>query len=170
MPGRPLVFPAMDTHDTPSPSAGFSLIELMVVLAVLGICLIGAVTALGEGLSAVGSRGAAQDWQAAAGWAQVGVLWHGGTARAAYDSGSVSVTHEFGLCGGDLGDSAAATHVTSNVARWRAAGAVAVTFTGGLASPDGGGSLYFHDRGGTYRVVVRPESGLTVRNLEGGRP
>jgi len=153
-----------------SSSVGFSLIELMVVLAVLGICLASGVAALGNGLSAVETRGAAQDWQAAAAWAQVGVLWQRGTTRAAYDSGSLSLFHDFGLCGGDLGRSAAATDVQANVARWRVGGGIAVTFGGDLASPDGGGSLYFQNNGGAYRVVVRPESGLTVRTPAVVRP
>ncbi|MBN1629942.1 MAG: type II secretion system protein [Thermoleophilia bacterium] len=160
----------MGTRIHISLSGGFSLIELMVVLAVLGICLAGGVAALGNGVSAVETRGAAQDWQAAAAWAQVGVLWQGGSTRVAYDSGSLSLSHEFGLCGGELGHSAAAAHVQTNTARWEAAEGIAVAFGGSLASPDGGGSLYFHNRGGTYRVVVRPESGLTVRSLEGERP
>ena len=153
-----------------SSSGGFSLIELMVVVVVLGICLAGGVAALSDGLSAVETRGAAQDWQAAAAWAQVGVLWQRGTTRAAYDSGSLSLFHDFGLCGGDLGRSAAATDVEANVARWRVAGGVAVTFGGNLASPDGGGSLHFQSNGSSYRVVVRPESGLTVRSPAGVRP
>ncbi|MBN1628819.1 MAG: prepilin-type N-terminal cleavage/methylation domain-containing protein [Thermoleophilia bacterium] len=153
-----------------SSSGGFSLIELMVVVVVLGICLAGGVAALSDGLSAVETRGAAQDWQAAAAWAQVGVLWQGGCTQAACDSGSVALTHEYGLCGGDLGRSTAATDVEANVARWRVGGGIAVTFGGSLASPDGGGSLHFQNNGGAYRVVVRPESGLTVRSPAGVRP
>jgi len=149
---------------------GFSLIELMLVLAVLGICLAGGVAALRNGLSTVETRGAAQDWQAVAAWAQVGVLWQGGSTRAAYDSGSLSLSHDHGLCGGDLGRSTAATDVQANVARWRVGGGIAVTFGGSLASPDGGGSLHFQNNGGAYRVVVRPESGLTVRSPAEARP
>ncbi|MBN1630512.1 MAG: prepilin-type N-terminal cleavage/methylation domain-containing protein [Thermoleophilia bacterium] len=151
-------------------SAGFSLIELLVVLAVLGICAAGGVAALGDGLAAVETRGAAQDWQAAAAWAQLGVLWQGGSTRTAYESGSLSLSHEFGLCGGDLGRSAAVAGVVTNVARWRAAEGIVVTFGGSIASPDGGGSVYFQRRDGAHRVVVRPESGLTARSLEGARP
>ena len=106
----------------------------MVALCVLGVCLAGGVAVLGDGLS-VRSRREEQRriWQAAAAWAQVGVLWQGGSTRVAYDSGSLSLSHEFGLCGGDLGDSAAAAHVHgTNVARWEAARGMAVAFGGVL--------------------------------------
>jgi hypothetical protein len=52
---------------------------------------------------------------------------------------------------------------TTNLTRWRDEGGVAVEFSGGLGSPDGGGSVYFDALAGSYRVVVRPESGLTIR-------
>jgi len=145
-------------------SGGYSLIELLLVLAVLGVCLAAGSLSLSRGLRVQEARGAAQTWQAAAGWAQVGVLWHGGAVRLSHQPGSLTLDHDLGLCGGDLGGLAPAVPASTNVARWRDGEMVAVKFGGDLASPDGGGSLYFDAIAGCYRVVVRPESGLTARN------
>jgi prepilin-type N-terminal cleavage/methylation domain-containing protein len=146
-----------------SGSHGYSLIELLLVLAVLGICLLAGSLCLANGVRIQEARGAAQSWQAAAGWAQLGVLWHGGSVQLECAPGTLAVSHEFGLCGGDLGSSAPAVPVTTNLARWRDGDCVAIRFGGSLASPDGGGSLYFDSLTGSFRVVVRPESGLTAR-------
>lgn len=150
----------------PEDSRGYSLIELLLVVAVLGICLVAGTVSLTHGLRTQEARGAAQSWQAAATWAQIGVLWHGGSTEAKYDSGTLALSHDLRLCGGDLGPAAPVVSVRTNLARWRESeGAVAVSFTGALASPNGGGSIYFDAYGGSYRVVVRPESGLTSRTL-----
>jgi prepilin-type N-terminal cleavage/methylation domain-containing protein len=146
-------------------SGGFSLIELLFALGVLGMCLAVGGLALDNRLSTQEARGAAQSWQAAAAWAQVGVLWQGGSTRFAYDFGSLSLVHDYGLCGGGLEQSAPGVSLTTNVARWSDDEGATVAFAGNLASPNGGGSLYFHAQGNAYRVVVRPESGITVRSL-----
>jgi prepilin-type N-terminal cleavage/methylation domain-containing protein len=147
-----------------SSSGGFSLLEIIFVLGVLGICLALGVAALGDGLSRQEARGAAQDWQAAAAWGQVGVLWQGGSSLVGCGPGYLAVSHEFGLCGGSLGAASLAVPVTTNLARWRDGQSAKVDFGGVLASPDGGGSLYFNASRSACRVVVRPESGLTVRS------
>ena len=144
-------------------SSGYTLIELMVVLAILGSCLVAASVSLGRGLAVEASRGAAQSWQAAAAWAQLGTLWHGGSVKLTYDSGALSLAHDFGLCGGGDGVLAPLVPATANLARWCDEVGVAVKFGGALGSPDGGGSLFFGGTGRIYRVVVRPESGLTAR-------
>lgn len=146
-----------------SRSGGFSLIEVLVVLAVLSICLAIGSLSLARGLRTQEARGAAQSWQAAAAWAQVGVMWQGGAVRLSYAPGSLALSHDFGLCGGDLGASTPPVSATTNLARWRDEAGVAVEFSGALGSPDGGGSVYFDALAASYRVVVRPESGLTVR-------
>ena len=146
-----------------SGSGGHSLIEVLLVLAVLGICLTIGSLSLARGLRTQEARGAAQTWQAAAAWAQVGVLWHGGAVRLSYVPGSLALSHDFGLCCGDLGPSTAPVSATTNLARWREGAGVAVKFSGALGSPDGGGSLFFDAQEGAYRVTVRPESGLTLR-------
>jgi prepilin-type N-terminal cleavage/methylation domain-containing protein len=147
-----------------SGSGGYSLVELLVVLVVLAICLALGTLLLANGVSAQEARGAAQSVQAGIAWAQIGVVWQGGATELTYLSGVLELSHDQGLCGGDLGRSAPAVRVTTNVGRWSAGDGVTVTFTGGLASPDGGGSLYFRALAGSYRLVVRPETGLTVRS------
>jgi prepilin-type N-terminal cleavage/methylation domain-containing protein len=145
-------------------STGYSLIELLLVLAVLGVCLVIGSISVVAGLRVHEARGAAQVWQSAAAWAQVGVLWHGGTTQLRYESGDLSLSNDLGMCGGDLGRSAPAVPVTTNLTRWRAGDGAAVSFSP-LGAPDGGGSLFFRAWQGAYRVVIRPESGLTLRSL-----
>lgn len=145
-------------------SDGFSLIELVLAVAVLGVCAAIGCVALDGAMSSREARGAAQSCQAAAAWAQIGVLWQGGGARLSYASGSISVVHDYGLAGGSLGRLAAEAPVTANPARWRDGDGAVLAFGGNLASPDGGGSVYFRGRGDVYRLTVRPVSGLTVRS------
>lgn len=153
-----------------SSSGGFSLVELVFAVSVLGICAAVGIIAIDSGAAAREARSAAQSCQAAAAWAQVGVLWQGGDALVSYESGSLSVSHEYGLCGGSLDQLAAKVPVTTNPARWREGEGVGVTFGGVLASPDGGGSVCFHARATSYRLTVRPVSGLTVRSGPELRP
>ena len=145
-------------------SAGYGLIELLCVLSLLGVCLAIGSLSLVTGLRVHQARGAAQAWQSAAAWAQVGVLWQGGTTQVRYGSGDLVLSNDLGLSGGDLGRSAPPVPVTANLPRWHDAEGIAVRF-GGLGTPDGGGSLFFQGWNSAYRVVVRPESGLTVRSL-----
>lgn len=157
----------------PSPEAssgGYSLVELLFVVAVFGICLAVGSSSLAHGLRTQEARGAAQSWQAAATWAQIGVLWHGGFMAVGYDAGSLVLSHDLKLCGGDLGSSAPAVPVRTNLARWREGEGVTVSFTERFASPNGGGSVFFDALEGSYRVVVRPESGLTMRTRMGTEP
>ncbi len=144
-------------------SGGYTLIELLLVVAVLGVCLTVGSLSLVHGLRSQEARGAAQSWQAAAAWAQIGVIWHGGSTSTEYISGSLLLSHDLGLCGGDLGPAVPAVPVRTNLARWWDGKGLAVSFTGSFASPNGGGSLFFDAHQGSYRVVVRPESGLTTR-------
>jgi prepilin-type N-terminal cleavage/methylation domain-containing protein len=155
----------MRRHTPLIPPDGFSLVEVLVVMSILAILLAAGAGALGAGLGTQKARGAAQSWQAASAWAQVGVLYQGGATRVSYDGCVLTLSHEFGLCGGDLGSSPPAVGVESNVARWDRGAGVQVSYSGALASPDGGGSLFFAESGAGYRVVVRPVSGMTVRSL-----
>jgi prepilin-type N-terminal cleavage/methylation domain-containing protein len=145
-------------------STGYSLIELLCVLAILGICLGVLSTSVTAGLRANEARGAAQVWQTAAAWAQVGVLWQGGSTRVQYESSGLALANDLGFSGGNIGQQGPNVPVTTNLTRWRTVDGVAVTY-GALGAPDGGGSLYFQAGPGGYRVVVRPESGLTVRSV-----
>lgn len=151
-------------------SGGFSLVELLCVLALLGICLAIGGVSVGHALAIREAKGAAQAWQAAAAWAQSGVVWQGGGTELQYEAAGLSLEHSAVLCGGNIGGAAPVAAVTTNLPRWRLTQGVIVRFGGDLGSPDGGGSLYFGDSGRQYRVVVRPESGLTVRSIsEDGR-
>lgn len=136
----------------------------------MSVCLAVAMISLGGGVGIQASRGAAQSWQAAAAWAQVGVLWQGGAAEVAYGLQGLGVLHEYGLCGGSLGSTAPTVSVSTNLARWRDGEGARVGVGWDFASPDGGGSLYFHASDSAYRVIVRPESGLTVRVWVGAQP
>jgi len=150
-----------DDHDT---RQGYCLVELLVVLSLVGAALALGARSLWPGVSRQEARGTAQSLQAAAAWAQVGVLWHGGEARVAVADGGLSVTQDLGECGGDLGTALPASPVSANTSRWRTAAGVAFSFKGMYACPDSGGSLYVDTGAGSYRVVVRPESGLTARS------
>jgi hypothetical protein len=152
-----------------SPTA-HSLIELLVVVALLGACFAIGGLFLSHGLSAVEARGAAQTWQAAAAWAQTGAAWEGSTSDLEFVSGRVTVAADVALAGGALGASSPAVLATANVVRWRKDQGVVVRFLGGSAYPDSAGSIYFHAPGGDYRVTVRLESGLTVRSRDEAAP
>ena len=154
----------MDNRAPTRTPTGHTLIELLLVLGLLAICVGVGAACLVAGLRAQEARGAAQSWQAATAWAQVGVMWHGGSVRLAYREGELSLTHDLALCGGRLGASAPVATSSANVSRWVDEGGVAVSLTGRMASPDGGGSLYFDAGQNRYRVVMRPESGLTTRS------
>ncbi len=144
---------------------GFSLIELVVVIAVVGVCAGVGVIGGAQALRSREARAAAQSWQAAAAWAQTGLLWHGGRTELECDGHELAVRHDSGLCGGVLNAAIPGVPLSGNVARWRAVSGWIVKFGGVLASPDSGGSLFFGEGDAAYRVVVRPESGLTARSL-----
>lgn len=150
--------------------AGFSLVEAVVVLGILALCLVAGSISLAAGARLLEARGAAQVWQAAAAWGQVGAVWQGSVAAVSCSPGALRVADAEGRYGGDLGASAPAALVSANLPRWSKDDGVLVRFLGGTAAPDGGGSLYFRAISGGYRVVVRPESGLTVRTWVGALP
>jgi prepilin-type N-terminal cleavage/methylation domain-containing protein len=161
---RPRSLARMDRQKQPLPAAGYSLIEVLVVLAILGLAGGVGSLSLSHGLRHQEARGAAQVWQAASAWTQVGVLWRGGSGRITYSGGDLSLSHAASLFGGDLGMVAPAAPVDTNLTRWAREGGVSVSFSGVLASPDGGGSVFFNSWTGSYRVTVRPETGLMVRS------
>ena len=155
----------MKRNDETARQAGHTLLELIVALTIIGACLAVGTLSVTRGLATEEARGAAQTWQAAAAWAQLGVVWHGGSAHLQYQGGEASLIHDFSEFGGTLGLSASAVPVTTNLARWRMGSGVSVSFGGLLGSPDGGGSLLFGDGDRLYHLVVRPESGLSVRSM-----
>ena len=155
----------MELHHQTVGRSGHTLLELLVVLAIIGVCLLAGTVSLTKELGTEEGRGAAQTWQAAAAWAQLGVLWHGGSAHLQYQAGEASLVHDFSEFGGTLGLSAATVPVSTNLSRWKMGSGVSVGFTGALGSPDGGGSLLFGEGNRLYHLVVRPESGLSVRSI-----
>ena len=144
--------------------------SLLFVLALIGVCA--CIGALGgaHALRAREAKGAAQGWQAAAAWAQTGTLWHGGHTGLMCSGSALALDNDFGLCGGTLAIGIPPVPVSGNVPRWRTAMGSLVTFGGSQASPDSGGSLFFGTDSLSYRVIVRPESGLTARSLTGRAP
>lgn len=144
--------------------SGHSLIEMLLVLALLGACFAGAGVTLSRGVAAVQARGAAQTWQAAGTWAQVGAVWQGSATEVDFESGHLAVRSDGGTSGGDLGGAAPAASAIANVVRWQQGQGVVVRFLAGSAYPNSAGSLYFTAPGCDYRVTVRLESGLTVRS------
>jgi hypothetical protein len=145
-------------------------VELLLTLTLLGACFATGGVLLTRGLATSQARGAAQAWQAAATWAQVGALWHGTGNEVLFESGRIEVASDLGIAGGDLGSAAPPVPAVPNVARWKQAEGVVVSFVGGSAAPNSAGSIYFRAPGGDYRVTVRLESGLTVRSrVEAGQ-
>ncbi|MCL5736200.1 MAG: prepilin-type N-terminal cleavage/methylation domain-containing protein [Actinobacteria bacterium] len=145
-------------------NAGYSLVELLIVVAILSIVISIAGLSLCRELNHQEARAAAQVWQAAAAWTQVGALWRGGSGRLTYQTGDVSVAGGGALFGGGMGCVAPAVRAEANLSRWNSGDGVSVSYSGALASPDGGGSIFFDSGGGAFRVAVRPETGLTVRS------
>lgn len=155
-----------------SRQSGFSLIETLLVLSLLLFCLGTGGFALTRGLGAVEARGAASAWQAAAAWAQNGAVWQGEHYEVRADAEGICVSSEAPLTGGFSGLSVTSpgTPVTANVSRWRQGEQVAVVFLEGSGRPDSAGSLFFRAPGWDYRVVVRMETGLTVRTRVDAEP
>ena len=144
--------------------SGYCLVELLVVLGIVGVFAALGGVSLTRTLVRHEARGCAQETQAASAWAQLGVLWWGGTCELSVGGGTTAVGHDRGLCGGRLGTAGESPRITSNISRWTSPFGVALRFVGAFACPDSGGSLFIEAPGGTYKVVVRPESGLTVRS------
>jgi hypothetical protein len=91
-------------------------------------------------------------------------VWQGGEAEVSFGRDDLAVSHDLGRCGGDLGSLGPSSLARANVSRWNLPGGVGLRILGPFGSPDSGGSLYFEGVDGAYRVIVRPESGFTVRN------
>lgn len=157
--------PLMAPHPSDRPSyAGHTLVELLVVLALLALAATAGAVDVTHAVRSSEARSSAQAWQAAAAAAQTSALWSGRPVRLSSSSAGVELVRGPGASGvaRDLG---ALTSVPSaNVIRWREPAGVGVTFAGGSAAPDSGGTLQFGDPGRGFRVTVRVESGLTVRS------
>jgi prepilin-type N-terminal cleavage/methylation domain-containing protein len=143
--------------------AGFSLVETLLVLAVLAVCLAVGGISLARGFGLAEARGVAATWQTAAPVAQVGAVWSGEDGEIRLESGLLTVRAGLDPVGGIVGYPLPSVPVIANVARWQRSAGAAVRFLGTSAHPDSAGSLYFRTFAGEYRVTVRLESGLTTR-------
>ena len=150
----------MDTQPHTAPCKGFSLIELLVAMAVFAVCLTLTLPPLYESVTRTHSRTAAQTWQSAATWAQARQLAYGGSASVRVESEGLAI----------LGPSDRTQVVepstlvpSTNLSRWRVGTGVEVSFGGAFAAPDSAGSVFFGPDGLQTRVVVRAESGFTYR-------
>ncbi len=150
--------------------AGHSLVELLVVLALLGVALAAGTTLLARGASTVEARGAAQTFQAAAAWAQTGSVWLGTATDLEFDTGRIAVRASAGAAGGDLGSAAPVAPAVPNVPYWKQGDGVVVRFGAGTGYPNSAGSVFFRCSAGDYRVTVRLESGLTAMTQERAAP
>jgi prepilin-type N-terminal cleavage/methylation domain-containing protein len=150
----------MDTQSHTSRRQGFSLIELLVAMAVLAVCLSLALPPFYESVTRTRSRTAAQTWQAAASWAQVRQLACGGAASVRVERAGLGIVGP-GESSPAIDSTTAA--LSTNVSRWRAGSGVEVLFAGAFAAPDSAGSVFFGPEGLDTRVVVRVESGFTYR-------
>ena len=140
---------------------GHTLLELLVVVAVLGIAALLPFLTLTRALDVVGARGAAQTWQGAAALAQSSALWTGGHAQVAAAADRIDV--ETGAVALDLGI-APGLAVRTNFPHWALPMGARVTFDGAFGSPDGAGSITFGDPAWGSRVVVHLETGTTRRS------
>lgn len=145
-----------------SPASGHTLLELVVVIAVLAVCAAMGWASLGRSLESTGARGGAQSWQVAALGSQLGTLWSGANTSTQADGEHLLVLGGR-LPQDDVGTPDMATAPRANVSRWQQGIGVRVGFRGPFAAPDSAGSLTFGSGSTAYQVVVRVESGLTRR-------
>ena len=140
------------------------MVEMLLVLALLGVCFAVGGVALSRGVEAVEARGAAQSLAGSRylGASRRGVA--GSCHRGRLLLGRLAVRSDIGTGGADLGAAAPAASAIANVVRWQQGEGVVVRFLAGSAYPNSAGSLYFRAPSGDYRVTVRLESGLTVRS------
>ncbi len=117
-----------------------------------------------RGVAAVEARGAAQAWQAAGAWAQVGAVWQGTDTEVTFESGHLAVTSRAqGLVAAIL---ALPLPLCRQSPTWSGGGRGRELWSASLRHPpipNSAGSLYFRAPGSDYRVTIRLESGLTVR-------
>jgi type II secretory pathway pseudopilin PulG len=151
-------------QDITRPWLGYCLAELLVTMVLMGICLLMAAVSVCHGLERQQARGTAQVAQAAVARAQVSAVWRNGDARVSLVGGHVLIGCGQGGGTEDLGLLAPSAVISANVGRWEIAGGVLCHFLAPFGSPDSGGSIRIDSSGASYKVTVRPESGLTVRS------
>lgn len=139
---------------------GHTLIELLVTLAVIGICAVWPTVALSRNLQKAERRSVSLVFEQVAALAQTQAMYTHVPIEVTSDG--TAVTASGGPTGGTIaplpGVKAA---MSSNVERWSRSPGVTVRFHPGFGSPDCAGSIYVGTAPGQMRVVVRLESGLT---------
>lgn len=151
-------------QDIARPRPGYCLAELLLVIALIGICLLAATVCIRDGVDRQQARGVAQVAQAAVARAQASAIWLGGEARVSLARGHVIVDRGLDSATDDLGLLAPAAVISVNVNRWKTLDGVLFRFLAPFGTPDSGGSIGIEGGGASYRVSVRPESGLTARS------
>lgn len=159
--------PSPGTHRTlrgrpVNPASGHTLLELVVVIAVLAVCATIGWASLSNSLDSTSARGSAQSWQAAALGSQLSTLWSGADTSMQADGDHLLVLGGR-LPQDDVGTPDMASAPRANVSRWQQGTGVRVGFRGPFGAPDSAGSLTFGSGATACQVVVRVESGLTRR-------
>jgi Tfp pilus assembly protein FimT len=164
---RLVLSPMKSRRDIDSLRSGYCLAELLVVLSLVGISLSLGMAAFTHVLEHQQARGAAQTVQAAVAWAQVGAAWRDADSEVALTAGRLTVGSGPHNDPSDLGLVAPSASVSANVSRWQTARGVILRFLTPFGAPDSGGSLRIESGGASYKITVRPESGLTSRSWTG---
>jgi type II secretory pathway pseudopilin PulG len=142
---------------------GYCLVELLLALFLLGIFLTTAAVSVGRSVDRQQARGISQVTQAAVARAQTHAVWQGGDASVSLAGGRVLVNCARVNGTDDSGLLSPSATVSANVTRWAIGGGVTFRFLAPFGSPDSGGTLRIESGGAVYKVIVRPESGLTAR-------
>jgi type II secretory pathway pseudopilin PulG len=143
-------------------NAGHTLVELVVVLAILSLSLVLPAVSLVRGVAVVRNRGLCQVWQVAAAQAQLDCMWDGGKASVVADGEGISLAPA-SRPKREVTPNLGPTEATANVSRWEVSNSVIVTFAWPFAAPNAAGSVQFGPEGEACTGVLRLESGLTRR-------
>ncbi|GAB4250539.1 MAG: hypothetical protein Kow00129_11440 [Thermoleophilia bacterium] len=141
-------------------TAGYSLIEAVVVVALVAICVALPLAAVQGAITQAGARASSGVWQAAVYAAQQRCMWRDGLASLEGDGEAMRL-----LAGAETNSLLATpggVEVSSNVPLWSEGTGVRISFSGLFGAPSAGGSLFFAER---LRLTIRPESGYVYRRL-----
>lgn len=146
-------------------SSGHTLPELLIVLAVLGICTLIPALSMVSGLDALRVRSGAQLWQGAVAAGQMGAIWGVEDVEVSQLADGLHVS-------GESGANVAAVSFPedmrsqANISRWSGAEGASLQLGTPFGAPNGAGSVYVGAAERRARVVIRAESGLTWRAVE----
>ena len=147
---------------SPTEAGGYTLVELLVVVCLLGLAVAIPSLSLLRALNRSEARNTAQVLQGSITQAQVDAIYLGCDKEVACTESSVRV----GSTGATFNASLSCPSPETNVPRWRMAnGGVGIQVLAPFGSPSSAGSVVFLPSGGGARVVVRAASGLTRRDV-----